>query len=106
MGQRIYEVSDLPESGIAASAAFYTDHLEAVRALIGSGDSESLAVILPAAGPDHSDWRLALARALARAHAPARVNVIGGNSESEIAALLEFLAGAKGVTGHYLQTHE
>lgn len=106
MAGRFYEITELPEGGIAASAAFYRDHLEAAQALVGSGAEDSLAIILPTAGPDHRDWRRALARDLARAHAPARVNVIAGGGDEAVAALLHYLDNAKGVTGHYLETHD
>ncbi len=54
---------------------------------------------MPAAPYDHADWRRAVARDLARAYAPKRVNVVGGN---DLAATLDYLAGAPGVTGQYL----
>ena len=104
MAQRLYEVGELPESGIAASAAFAHDHLEEARALVAGADS--LAILLPSAGPDHADWRRALAHDLARAHAPVRVNVVGGAAGDARDALIAYLAGAKAVTGHYLQCHE
>lgn len=106
MAQHSYEVTNLPESAIDASAAFHAEHLDAVRTLIGTSGDDCLAIILPPAAADHADWRRAIARDLARAQAPARVNVIAGSSASELAALREYLAGAKGITGHYLETHE
>jgi hypothetical protein len=106
MAQRFYEVSDLPESGLEASAAFHRKHLEPARALIGENEGSSLVIVLPPAEPDHADWRRTLARDLARAHAPARVNVIAGSDANQLAKLIEYLGSAKGVTGHYLQTHE
>lgn len=106
MAQRVYEVTQLPEGGIAASAAFMAEHLEPARAAIGRGEEDSLAIILPAASSDERDWRTALARDLARAHTPARVNVIAGTHAEKLAALLGYLANAKGVTGQYLETHE
>lgn len=106
MAQRLYEVTDLPESGIAASAAFHRDHLEAARALIGRDDADSLAIVLPAASSDHRDWRTALARDLARAHTPVRVNVIASTDAEKLVSTLHYLASAKGVTGQYLETHE
>ena len=104
MAQRFYEISDLPDCGIEASAAFTREHLNAARALIGEADCDSLAIILPPAGRDHADWRRTLARDLARAHAPARVNVIAGHNDEELAGLLAYLGNAKGVTGHYLES--
>jgi Short chain dehydrogenase-like protein len=103
MAQAEYHVSDLPESALEASAHFYAQHLEAVRKLMGEGD---LAIVLPPADCDHTDWRRALARDLARSHAPARVNVVAAGDEAQKAQLLAYLAGAKGVTGHYAETHD
>ena len=103
MAQAEYHVSDLPKSALDASAQFYAEHLEAVRQALGEGD---LVIILPPADHDHTDWRRALARDLAREHAPARVNVIAAGDEAQKAQLLAYLAGAKGVTGHYAETHD
>lgn len=104
MAQRLYEVSDMPESSIAASAEFYNRHLEKARtALVGF---DALAIILPPADSDHSDWRRAIARDLARAHAPARVNVVAGPDGAEREALLNYLSDAKAVTGHYLEVRD
>ena len=104
MAQRTYAVSDLPDSAIEASATFVQDHLSAARALLGDGDD--LVIILRPAKFDHKEWRRMLARDLARAHAPLRVNVIAGEEGDSLTALLAYLDGAKGVTGHYLETHE
>lgn len=106
MAQQVYEVAELPDSGIAASAALFSDHLQAACALIGQGEGESLVISLPPASSDHHDWRIALARDLARARAPARVNVIAGSDDEKLAEILHYLASAKGVTGQYLETHE
>lgn len=103
MTQAQYQVTDLPEGPIEASSFFYFEHLAAARAARGGGD---LVVILPPAEHDHTDWRRALARDLARSCAPLRVNVIGTGDEQQKEALIEYLAGAKAVTGHYLQSHE
>ncbi|KEO90814.1 hypothetical protein EH31_07185 [Erythrobacter longus] len=98
-----YHVSDLPEGPLQASAVFFAGHLDAVREAMGKGD---LVIVLPPAGPDHTDWRQSLARDLARDAAPTRVNVIGAGDETQCRALIGYLAGAKGVTGHYAQTHD
>lgn len=77
-------------------------HLEAARAILAEPDAAALAIILPPAPGDHRDWRLALARDLAREAAPKRVNVVSGNPGEARAATLRFLADAPGVTGQYL----
>jgi len=57
---------------------------------------------MPLAPYDHVDWRRAVARDLARAAAPARVNLIAGDDQRAIVAALAFLEDARGVTGQYL----
>lgn len=81
-------------------------HLDAARALLAAPASTALAIILPPAPHDHRDWRLALARDLAREAAPARVNVVAGPSGDALDAVLRFLSDAPGVTGQYLVCHE
>lgn len=100
MAQRVYRVDELPESAIAASATFYRDHLEAARAMLAGSDD--LAIVLPAAAHDHHDWRLAIVRDLARAHAPARVNLVTAEGDAKCAVLLAYLDTAPGVTGQVL----
>lgn len=106
MAQAIYTVTDLPRDGIEAGAVFAKEHLANARALIGTAQTESLVIVLPKADHSHRDWRLALARDLARAHAPARVNVVSADDGDPLAGILEYLESAKGVTGHYLQANE
>ena len=103
MAQAEYHVSELPKSALEASAHFYAEHLEAARKARDEGD---LVIILPPANYEHTDWRRALARDLARESSPARVNVIAAGDEAQKAQLLAYLAGAKGVTGHYAETHD
>ena len=99
---RELEVGLLPESALGAAGAFMAAHLEAARALLAVPDVSALAIILPPAPRDHRDWRLALARDLAREAAPKRVNVVAGSPGEARAATLRFLADARGVTGQYL----
>ena len=54
----------------------------------------------------YRDWRLALARDLAREAAPKRVNVVAGPEGEARTATLRFLSDAPGVTGQYLVCHE
>ena len=104
--QREYAVAGLPESGLDAHAQFIAEHLPRVRALIGDEMTQALVIVLPPAGPDHDDWRRALAGDLARRCTPKRVNVAAGNSGESLRATLEYLRDAPGVTGHYVQAHE
>lgn len=103
MAQAEYHVSDLPGSALEASAQFFAEHLDAAREAMGEGD---LVIVLPPAHYNHADWRRALARDLARECAPARVNVIAAGDEVQKAKLLAYFASAKGVTGHYAETHD
>ena len=96
----------LPEGAIDAAGAFMAFHLEAARALLAQSDCTALAIIMPPAGHEHRDWRLALARDLAREAAPARVNVVAGAPGAALTEVLRFLSDAPGVTGHYLVCHD
>jgi hypothetical protein len=104
--QRQIEVSRLPDAALDAATAFMALHLEAARALLAAPDTTALAIVLPPAAHDHRDWRLALARDLAREVAPKRVNIVSGHPGDRVAAALRFLADAPGVTGQYLVCHE
>lgn len=101
MTQLVLTVEALPESAIEASAAFITRHLAHARKLAGETDTSALAIVLPPAPSDHDDWRCTLARDLARAHAPVRVNVIGGAPGEDRDDTITFLASAPGITGQY-----
>jgi len=103
---RQLEVGLLPEAALDAMGAFMAFHLDGARTMLAAPDCTALAIILPPAPPDHRDWRLALARDLARAATPKRVNVVAGNPGDARAATLRFLADAPGVTGQYLVCHE
>ena len=103
--QVVLKVAGLPESSVEASAAFFADHFDEARALLAKAETTALAIVLPSAGPDHDDWRRTLARDMARAQSPKRVNVVGGDAEAAT-ALLDYLKDAPGVTGQYLAAHE
>ena len=103
---RQIEVGLLPEAALDAAGAFMAFHLEAARHALGDPDCTALSIILPPAGHDHRDWRLALARDLAREAAPRRVNVVAGAPGEARSQVLRFLADAPGVTGQYLVCHE
>jgi hypothetical protein len=104
--QRALEVGRLPASALDAASAFMAFHLEAARAALADPQTSALAIILPPAAHDHRDWRLALARDLAREVAPKRVNVVSGVPGEARDRTLRFLADAPGVTGQYLPCHE
>lgn len=104
--QRRHETGLLPDAPLDAATAFMAFHLEAARALLAEPDCTALAIILPPASSAHRDWRLALARDLAREAAPRRVNVVAGREGRALAETLRFLANAPGVTGQYLMCDE
>lgn len=104
--QRQIEVTALPDGPLDAAGAVMAFHLEPARAALADPETTALVIILPPAGHDHRDWRLALARDLAREAAPKRVNLLAGAEGEARAAALRFLADAPGVTGHYLVCHE
>ena len=99
---RQLEVGLLPQGALDAAGAVMAFHLDAARALLADPDVSALAIILPPAPRDHRDWRLALARDLAREAAPKRVNIVAGAPGEARDATLRFLADAPGVTGQYL----
>jgi len=108
--QRQLEVTLLPEGALDAQTAFMAFHLEAARALLAKPETTALAILLPPAAHGHRDWRLALARDLAREAAarevPGRVNIVSGHPGEARNDVLRFLADAPGVTGQYLVCHE
>ncbi|GAB4472696.1 MAG: hypothetical protein OHK0018_02650 [Erythrobacter tepidarius] len=103
---RQLEIDTLPDAPLDAAGAFMAFYLSAARAALADPATTALVILLPPAGHDHRDWRLALARDLAREAAPRRVNVLAGKPGAARAAALRFLADAPGVTGHYLMCHE
>jgi hypothetical protein len=103
---RRLDVDSLPENALDAASAFMAEHLPAVRAMLADPECTALAIILAPAGHDHRDWRLALARDLAREAAPKRVNVVAGSPGPALEETLRFLADAPGVTGQYCLCHE
>lgn len=101
MSQAVLRVDYLPAGAIQAAEEFQRQWLAQSRALLVEGCS-ALAIVLPSAAPDHTDWRRALARDLARQVAPARVNVVAGEGAA-VDAALAYLDTASGVTGQYLR---
>ena len=89
-------ITDLPSEPLAAAARF---HGEVVPTL--PLDADLLLVFAPA-DHTHREWRAAAVAALARAHAPRRINAVASDNEAGIASALAYLAGADGLTGQYL----
>lgn len=104
--QRALEVGLLPTPALEAATAFMALYLDGARALLADPATSALVILLPPAARDHKDWRLALARDLAREAAPKRVNIIAAHPGEARTATLRYLAEAPGVTGQYLVCDE
>ena len=100
MSQAVLRIEALPEGALEAAAKFHGEWRDRAQALLER--EEALVIVVPSAPYDHTDWRRAAARDLARAVAPKRVNLLAGDNEPVIAAALAYLAAAPGVTGQYL----
>ncbi len=102
-GQTVIETGTLAPDALEAAATFYGRVAADIARAVSSG-ATSVVLALPQAPHDHTGWRRAVARDMARAHAPVRVNVIAGDDEAATAATCSYLAGASGITGQYLPT--
>ena len=100
MSQAVLRIEVLPAGALDAAAVFHAGWRAEAQSLLAGGDA--LVIVMPPAAYDHSDWRRAAARDLARAVAPKRANVVAGDDERAIDASLAYLASAPGVTGQYL----
>lgn len=96
------QITGLPDAPLAAAAAFHSDWLAQIRDLLKLSDDESLALVLAPAEHSHRGWRLAAVQELARENAPRRVNALVSSDQAAIAAALDYLTGAAGVTGQLL----
>ena len=98
----LLRVGRLPEAALAAAAEFHARVLpEVLASLATPGSGEGLVLLFPPADYTHRAWRVAVLRDLAREHAPIRVNGVASDDEAAIAATLQYLANAPGVTGQY-----
>ena len=94
------EVEGLPEEPLAAAGLFHQNWLDPIeRALSGGRD---VVVTMPSADHTHTEWRRAAAAMLARKYTPLRVNVAAGEGAA-LDGIVDYLAKAPGVTGHYLE---
>lgn len=95
----LLRIAGLPQAALAAAADF---HARVLPQIIAPPVGEDLLLVFPPADHTHRAWRLAAVQALARGHAPRRVNAIETGDEAAIAAAAAYLASAPGVTGQYL----
>jgi len=105
MPQAVLAIKSLPANAVEAAAQFHAEDLPKVQALL-QGGLGAVAIVMPSAPSDHDDWRRAITRDLARAHAPQRVNVTCGSCPEAVEGMLKYLRDAPGITGQYLPTHE
>lgn len=105
MSQAVLTIQNLPANAVEAAAQFHTNDLPKVQALL-QGGLAAVAIVMPSAPRDHDDWRRAIARDLARAHAPQRINMTAGADADAVDSMLAYLRDAQGITGQYLPTHE
>ncbi len=99
--QTVLRIEGLSPGALDAAAEFHRIWLPQARDAL-SGEADSLIIIMPLAHTDHRDWRRGVARDLARELAPKRVNLVAGDDRDAIAAMLEYLGRAPGVTGQLL----
>jgi hypothetical protein len=92
----------LLEQALAAAAEFHAQVLPRVLAQLAERP-DHLTLIFPPADYTHRAWRLAAVQALARDHAPIRINALASDSEPAIAAALAYIGTADGVTGQLLE---
>lgn len=100
--QVVLTVNDLPGDALGAAAGFHAGHVARVQHEAADG-AKAVAIVVPPALVDHTDWRRAAVHDLARALAPVRVNMVAGQAGASLDATLAYLGNAPGVTGHYLQ---
>jgi hypothetical protein len=94
-------VPPLPELPSAAAVEFHRTVMPQAAELL-SGEVQYLTLLFAPADHTHRTWRLAAVQALAREHAPARVNAIASEGGTGVSAALTYLEAAEGVTGQYL----
>lgn len=97
----ILRVGPLAGSPLDAAAQFHAEVLPQARDLLR--EQEDLTLVFAPADHEHHGWRLAVVQALARDHAPCRVNAVAGVSEDAVAAAADWLTLAPGMTGQYLR---
>jgi len=101
----IVRVGPLPESALEAAAVFHAEWIDKVRNA-AAGGSEYIVVTMHPAPFDHTDWRRAAARDLARALPDHCINIVAGSDGGAVARMAEFLGRAPAITGQYLPLAE
>jgi hypothetical protein len=91
---RVLLVEGLPAEPLAAAADFHARILPQIAAPQGD-----LALVFPVADHTHRGWRLAAVQALARAHAPCRVNALAGGGRKRSRRRLPIWPPRRGLPG-------
>lgn len=97
---KVLRIEALPEEPLAAAGQFHARWLEEAEETLASDD---LMLALDPADHRHRDWRRAMARDLARKHAPRRVNIVSGEDATMFAAFAAYLEAGPGITGQYFE---
>lgn len=97
-------IHGLPCAPLDAAAVFHGQWLPIVRERLDQG--QDLVLLFAAGDHSHRGWRLAAVQELAREHAPMRINALAGGNAAAVAASLDYLGAAPGVTGQYLVLEE
>jgi len=95
----LLRVGALPGDALGAAAEFHARILPEVRASGG----EDLVLVFEPANYEHRGWRLAVVQQLARDLAPHRVNAIESDDQKAVAAAVDYLETAPGLTGQLLR---
>jgi hypothetical protein len=98
----VIRVGTLPGQALDAAAKFHGEVLTRVREALAESD-EHLVLVFEPAGHEHRAWRLAVVQQLARDHAPLRVNALESGDEAAIAAAMDYVGSAPGLTGQLLR---
>ena len=100
MAQAVLRVDGLPPAPLDAAAAFHAQWLPSARIALAAG--RDLALVFAPAGHEHRAWRLAVVQELAREAAVLRVNALVGEDAAGLSEMLDWLGGAKAITGQLL----
>lgn len=97
----ILRIGPLADGPLDAAAQFHAEVLPRARDALARGGG--LTLVFAAADHTHRAWRLAAVQALARDHAPLRINALEGDDAAAIDAAAIYLSTAEGVTGQLLR---
>ena len=94
----VIRIEALPAAPLAAAARFYAGELATIEGALAAAPA-SLAVVFPSLHQGHRGWIREAIAALARAHAPVRVNGVVAGLAATTTAIIAWLETAPGITG-------